>query len=217
MIFSWMHSGIWKLIQQTDITSKIVLLILLGMSISCWAVFFYKLIIIKNKKNIFNELYHFLKQHPSEDQLQTFITHNLHTDAGAFLTHLMKAKQWEGIALDYPRLMSHAHDYIDSCMAHEESAFSVLSVSASVAPLLGLFGTVWGLIHSFVGISEQQSADIATIAPGIAEALITTLAGLIVAIPAVVMIGYLYTCLSHLEQKCMQVARQIVMILVHRR
>ena len=66
----------------------------------------------------------------------------------------------------------------------------MLSVSAAVSPLLGLFGTVWGLVHAFVRIGELQTADIATVAPGIAEALITTLAGLMVAIPALVMYHY---------------------------
>ena len=53
------------------------------------------------------------------------------------------------------------------------------------------FGTVWGLIHAFMGIAQQKSADISAVAPGIAEALITTLGGLIIAIPALVMFNYL--------------------------
>ena len=74
---------------------------------------------------------------------------------------------------------------------HDEAYVPILSSCAAVAPLLGLFGTVWGLIHAFLQISQTQVADLATVAPGISEALITTLAGLMVAIPALIMYNYL--------------------------
>ena len=82
---------------------------------------------------------------------------------------------------------------VDVVMAHEESYVSLLATSAAIAPLLGLFGTVWGLVHAFMSIHELQSADIATVAPGIAEALITTLVGLMLAIPALVMFNKITT------------------------
>ena len=63
-----------------------------------------------------------------------------------------------------------------------------LAIIATVSPLLGLMGTVVGVMNAFVGISVQGTANIAAVAPGIAEALITTVTGLAVAIPAV--IGY---------------------------
>jgi len=61
-----------------------------------------------------------------------------------------------------------------------------LAIIGSVSPLLGLMGTVVGVMNSFLGITAQGSANIAAVAPGIAEALITTVAGLAVAIPAVI-------------------------------
>lgn len=61
-----------------------------------------------------------------------------------------------------------------------------LAIIGSVSPLLGLLGTVVGVMNSFLGISAQGSANIAAVAPGIAEALITTVVGLAVAIPAVI-------------------------------
>jgi len=60
-----------------------------------------------------------------------------------------------------------------------------LAIIGSVSPLLGLLGTVVGVMNSFIGITAQGTANIAAVAPGIAEALVTTVAGLIVAIPAV--------------------------------
>jgi biopolymer transport protein TolQ len=65
-----------------------------------------------------------------------------------------------------------------------------LAITASVAPLLGLLGTVLGVMHAFVGVAAAGHANITAVAPGVAEALLTTVAGLIVAIPAA--IGYSY-------------------------
>ncbi|MFQ5529524.1 MAG: MotA/TolQ/ExbB proton channel family protein [Gemmatimonadota bacterium] len=61
-----------------------------------------------------------------------------------------------------------------------------LAIIGSVSPLLGLMGTVLGVMNSFIGITAQGTANIAAVAPGIAEALVTTVAGLAVAIPAVI-------------------------------
>ncbi|WP_425287743.1 tonB-system energizer ExbB [Pseudorhizobium banfieldiae] len=62
----------------------------------------------------------------------------------------------------------------------------VLATIGSTAPFVGLFGTVWGIMNSFVGISESQTTNLAVVAPGIAEALLATAIGLVAAIPAVV-------------------------------
>ena len=69
-----------------------------------------------------------------------------------------------------------------------ESHMTWLATIAAIAPFIGLFGTVWGIIDAFHGLGVQGSATLRAVAPGISEALITTAAGLIVAIPAVV--GY---------------------------
>lgn len=62
----------------------------------------------------------------------------------------------------------------------------VLATIGSVSPFVGLFGTVWGIMNSFIGISESQTTNLAVVAPGIAEALLATAIGLVAAIPAVV-------------------------------
>ena len=69
-----------------------------------------------------------------------------------------------------------------------ESNLSFLASVGSVSPYVGLFGTVWGIMHAFVGLSNVQQVTLATVAPGIAEALVATAIGLFAAIPAVV--GY---------------------------
>jgi len=67
-----------------------------------------------------------------------------------------------------------------------QSGLPVLATVGSVTPFVGLFGTVWGIMHSFIGIAEQQNTNLAVVAPGIAEALLATGLGLLAAIPAVI-------------------------------
>lgn len=74
--------------------------------------------------------------------------------------------------------------------ARLEAYLPVLATTANIAPFVGLLGTVWGIIHAFRDISHQASASIASVAPGIADALVTTAAGLFTAIPAVIFYNY---------------------------
>ncbi|MEY4562846.1 MAG: hypothetical protein RLZZ618_2123 [Pseudomonadota bacterium] len=67
-----------------------------------------------------------------------------------------------------------------------EANLSFLATVGSVSPYVGLFGTVWGIMHAFVGLANMQQVSLATVAPGIAEALVATAIGLFAAIPAVV-------------------------------
>jgi biopolymer transport protein TolQ len=69
-------------------------------------------------------------------------------------------------------------------MAMVETWMTFLASVGSVAPFIGLFGTVWGIMHSFIGIAQAQNTSLAVVAPGIAESLLATAVGLIAAIPA---------------------------------
>ena len=79
---------------------------------------------------------------------------------------------------------------MDVAIAKEAEALQnglpVLATVGSTAPFVGLFGTVWGIMVAFIGIAEQQSTNLAVVAPGIAEALLATGLGLLAAIPAVI-------------------------------
>src|SRR5579871_259568 len=75
-------------------------------------------------------------------------------------------------------------------MTHLESLVPFLATTGSAAPFVGLFGTVWGIMNSFRAIAAKGSANLATVAPGMAEALITTAIGLVAAIPAVMAYNY---------------------------
>lgn len=80
-----------------------------------------------------------------------------------------------------------------------------LATLASAAPFIGLFGTVWGIMHSFAGIAAEHTTSLAVVAPGIAEALFATAMGLVAAIPAVVAYNKITVDLGHLAGRMQSV------------
>lgn len=82
-----------------------------------------------------------------------------------------------------------------------DSGIIILAIASSVAPFMGLLGTVWGIMNSFFEIGNQGSASLPVVAPGIAEALITTIVGLAVAIPAVLFYNYFVHRIDTIENQ----------------
>ncbi len=208
-----MGNALWHLVAQSDAMTKTVLLILLIMSVTCWAVVLYKCVLNVIKRRHMKKLQAQLNQIKTFEELRMLAAQFADTVPGYFLAQnlsfLKSVLETKG---EDPRLsdrdMSYIQEHIDQTLeeiiSNEQSLLPILFASASVSPLLGLFGTVWGLVHAFVSISQQQTADISTIAPGIAEALITTLVGLVVAIPALALYHYLQ---SHVRKAELQYTR----------
>ena len=202
-------NSLWQLIQQTDMITKIVLILLVVLSIVCWTIFFYKLIMLRFKKQQMAEAIDDLKQVSSLDMLLTLTTKHAKTAPGRFFSKVLvflktlferQPGRRELTDRECGYMENHIDQTVDEMIENEHSYMPVLSTSAAAAPLIGLFGTVWGLVHSFMRIHALQSADITTVAPGIAEALITTLAGLFVAIPTLAMYSYLSSQIRSYEQ-----------------
>lgn len=203
-----MGNSLWQLVVHSDSMTKVVLLLLLVMSIMCWTIFLYKCFALRLKRRQCDAMIAQLAPVKEEAQLSALLTRYQHSIAGylvtqeyAYAQELLKRHGARLNTNDSALIREHAYATIDELMYQEESMLALLSTSAALSPLLGLFGTVWGLIHSFVRISEKQSADITTVAPGLAEALITTLAGLMVAIPALAMYNYLSSYSGIIEQR----------------
>lgn len=211
-----MGNAVWQLVSQADAISKSVLLILLGMSITCWTLFLYKVITFRLKQKQLRIALQSMRNLETFEQLLAvsgaititfpgyFLSHNL-----GFLKSLLRSS--DGLkktltSAEWDAMQMHVAQTVDDMMHYQEQYLGFLNMSIAVAPLLGLFGTVWGLIHSFIRISELQNADIVTVAPGIAEALITTMAGLLVAIPAALMFFYLRAVISSIEHQLTMVA-----------
>lgn len=88
------------------------------------------------------------------------------------------------------RLVSHLERLEAGSARRMSFGTGVLATIGSTAPFVGLFGTVWGIMNAFIGISEAQTTNLAVVAPGIAEALLATAIGLIAAIPAVMIYNH---------------------------
>ena len=224
MIFNLQANPLWHLIIASDAMTWFVLLILLSMSIVCWAVFFFKMLIVRKKLQQMHHAIGMLQEVKTFEELRTVIASLSTTLPGYFLkknltfikslleTHPERATLTEREL----QMLNHTMEQsLDDILYKQESYLPVLFSSAAVSPLLGLFGTIWGLVHAFVRISEKQSADIATVAPGIAEALITTLAGLIVAIPSLLMYHYISGQIKKLEHELFILSDKFMWIVQH--
>jgi biopolymer transport protein ExbB/TolQ len=210
-------NSLWQLVRQSDGISKGVLLTLLFMSIACWTIFLYKILVLRKKNREMRAVQQRLAYAASIEEVMAIVKEYADTVPGLFLASTLNfLRTLQNADMPGERkwhlLQEHLEESIDVIVEHESSYIPVLSTSAVVSPLLGLFGTVWGLIHAFVRISEKQSADIATIAPGIAEALITTLGGLIVAVPALVMAHVVATRVRNLEYRLITLSHRVNML-----
>jgi biopolymer transport protein ExbB len=86
---------------------------------------------------------------------------------------------------------------VEAAMTRQGSrGIGILATIGATAPFVGLFGTVWGIMNSFIGISESHTTNLAVVSPGIAEALLATALGLVAAIPAVVIYNHLARVIS---------------------
>lgn len=198
-------NAVAQLIFQSDFISKAVLLVLFGLSVMCWTIFIQRYFLLRLKVKQLIQARSTLASVNNIDQLKLTVATLKDTYAGQFLSpayELLRERMAQSIEPTQQEkefFSQQLYAVYDDLVKKETSHLSFFSMTAEVATLLGLFGTIWGLIHSFIRISERQSADIVTVAPGIAEALITTLAGLLVAIPVIVLYHRLLAKIHHLE------------------
>ena len=89
----------------------------------------------------------------------------------------------------------------------------MLATIGATAPFVGLFGTVWGIMNSFIGISEAHTTNLAVVAPGIAEALLATAMGLIAAIPAVVIYNHLVRMITAYRALLGDASAQVMLLI----
>ncbi len=179
--------------QDSDIFMKFLILGLLFASVWCWTIIFDKVMMLRRlkekMKNFEDQFWHapsllsFYQDMPKKvkDPL-SLIFKNAYSEYHHLLNDQVKNPS---IKME-ERLEKVMQITIDKQVEKMETRLLFLASTGSVAPLLGLFGTVWGIMDAFNGIGATQSTNIAAVAPGVAEALFTTAVGLIAAIPAVV-------------------------------
>jgi len=201
----------FQLVLQADLMTKIVLFCLFSLSVFCFWIVICKLLALKKQRKAMEQLRHEIARTESFDQLlevSKAFQKSVHRDTagGRFLILALKelkkslsAHSIDGKKPNFEALQLMLDQSLDHVLAEEEQYMPVLGTAAAVSPLIGLFGTVWGLVHAFMNISQSKSADISVVAPGIAEALITTLGGLAVAIPTLIFFHFFSNEIRKLE------------------
>lgn len=186
---------VWQLLTNTGPVARVVLLLLLGFSVLSWAIILRKLRTFRAARN---ESLEFLKVFRQSKKL---------SEIRAFCRTLKESPLPEVFQAGYREIESQAtmtenpgkprirsleavrralQIGSSSELSRLEQWLVWLATTGSVTPFVGLFGTVWGIIDAFHGLASGGGATLHSVAPGIAEALITTAAGLFAAVPAVI-------------------------------
>jgi len=181
------------LILNASIPVQLVMLILIAISLLSWTYIFSKRAAIKQAHAQTRRFEDDFWSGGDLSMLQQAVT-SRRAEQGALarifdagMSEILKARRGHAdvnAQLDGPRRAMRAvyQREMDQLEAH----LNFLASAGSVSPYIGLLGTVWGIMHAFVGLANVQQATLASVAPGIAEALVATAIGLFAAIPAVV-------------------------------
>ncbi len=186
--------SILHLVLNASIVVQGVMLLLVVVSVSSWAAIFRKLFALNRVKSLNETFEREFWSGTSMNDLFAAAAKNAR-DSGPmeriFASGMREfQKLRERRILDAATLMDGARRAMRASFQREmdviETNLSFLASVGSVSPYVGLFGTVWGIMHAFTGLAALQTVTLASVAPGIAEALVATAIGLFAAIPAVV-------------------------------
>ena len=179
----------WGMYQNADIIVKIVMIGLAIASIITWTIWIAKgFELMGAKRRLRTEIVHLKKAATLKEASVTAakpgtLANLLVHDALEEMHLSTNSREKEGIK---ERVAFRLERLVAACGRNMSSGTGVLATIGSTAPFVGLFGTVWGIMNSFIGIAKTQTTNLAVVAPGIAEALLATALGLVAAIPAVV-------------------------------
>ena len=179
----------WGMYQNADIIVKAVMIGLAIASIITWTIWIAKgFELMGAKRRLRTEIVHLkkaatLKEASATAAKEGTLANLLVHDALEEMRLSANSREKEGIK---ERVSFRLERLVAACGRNMSSGTGVLATIGSTAPFVGLFGTVWGIMNSFIGIAKTQTTNLAVVAPGIAEALLATALGLVAAIPAVV-------------------------------
>jgi biopolymer transport protein TolQ len=184
--------SMWGLFARATLTVKITMILLIVASFWAWSIIIQKLIAYRAAKA---EAEAFDQQFWSGEPLDGLYEQIGAQPSGrAEKVFAAGMTEWRRSHREDGGLIAGAQARIDRSMdvaiakeAEElQRGLPILATVGSTAPFVGLFGTVWGIMHAFIEIAEQQNTSLVVVAPGIAEALLATGLGLLAAIPAVI-------------------------------
>ena len=179
---------------NASLVVQLVMLLLILISVSSWAAIFRKLFALKRVKALNDTFEREFWSGTSLNDLFAAAAKNARLSGPMERIFASGMREYQKLRerriTDASTLMDGARRAMRASFQREmdvvEINLSFLASVGSVSPYVGLFGTVWGIMHSFNGLASLQQVTLATVAPGIAEALVSTAIGLFAAIPAVV-------------------------------
>ncbi len=177
---------------QADPIVKFVIILLIFLSIWCWAIIINKSLFFKRERKLQQEFEELFWSGIDLNKLYEDVKHNYtNSFEKIFVTGMSELLKNYNYSNEKQRsnFSSRLHYVIEITIGKEvekfENNMTVLASIGSIAPFIGLFGTVWGIMNSFQSIAISNNTSLAVVAPGIAEALFATALGLLAAIPAV--------------------------------
>jgi biopolymer transport protein TolQ len=196
---------IWSLFIQADIVVKLVMIALLFASVWVWAIVFEKVSSLRRVNRAADGFEDRFWAGGSLDELyEQEGMKPAHPMAAVFGSAMSEWRRSTARAAGADVALSGVRDRVERSMGVTiqremeglERWMIFLASVGSTAPFIGLFGTVWGIMHSFAAIASQHNTNLAVVAPGIAEALFATAIGLVAAIPAVLAYNKISTDLA---------------------
>ncbi|MEH6386267.1 MULTISPECIES: protein TolQ [Pseudomonas] len=186
--------SMWHLISSASLLVQLVMLVLVAASVVSWVMIFQRSTTIRSAKAALENFEDRFWSGIDLSKLYRQVTGSPDNDSGleqifrAGFKEFSRMRQQAGV--DPEAVMEAVQRSMRVAISREEEKLeqhlSFLATVGSTSPYVGLFGTVWGIMNSFRGLATVQQATLATVAPGIAEALIATAMGLFAAIPAVI-------------------------------
>src|ERR1019366_6160383 len=184
----------WGMFLNADIVVKAVMIGLAFASLVTWTVWLAKTIELRVAKKVARRRLKILEGGSSLMDAVRDCEADRDAVAQLILSTAREAELSDGTIDDRVALR---RERVEAAMTRQVSrGVSILATTGATAPFVGLFGTVWGIMNSFIGISESHTTNLAVVAPGIAEALLATALGLVAAIPAVVIYNHLARVIS---------------------
>ena len=186
--------SILSLVLQASWVVQGVVALLVGVSIASWAAIFRKIVSLKRVQSLNDEFDREFWSGTSLNDLFAAANQNAKHSGPMERIFASGMREYQKLRerriTDPGTLLDGARRAMRASFQREmdvvESSLSFLGSVASVSPYVGLFGTVWGIMHAFTGFAGMEQVTLATVAPGIAEALVATAIGLFAAIPAVI-------------------------------
>ncbi len=186
--------SIVSLILNASWVVQAVVALLVGVSIASWAAIFRKIVALKKVQKLNDEFDREFWSGTSLNDLFAGAAQNAKHSGPMERIFASGMREYQKLRerhiTDPGTLLDGARRAMRASYQREldaiESNLSFLATVGSVSPYVGLFGTVWGIMHAFTGLAALEQVTLATVAPGIAEALVATAIGLFAAIPAVV-------------------------------